>query len=288
MSEELLPKPKTDLPKPEKDLPLPEKEITTNSTPVHKSGSKIKWLVLGIISALIIFGIGAGVIYFLNEKKNIDSSPLKPISTSPTPSENEVICTQEAKLCPDGVTYVGRSGPNCEFEKCPTDSANTKTYINNKAGWQIDYPTNENIKISTFGPTQIGQNGIGDVTTFTKVGPTQSEGTEFYDGYSMTIGLKSKSENQSVKDFADSDSKPDPEISTRSDLKNIFINGHKGIETTVSGLGEARLVYLEYPGSKDKVYYISIFSTGPGESEEKYDAIVEEMLNSFKSVPTSE
>ncbi len=27
-------------------------------------------------------------------------------------------CTMEARLCPDG-SYVGRSGPNCEFEKCP-------------------------------------------------------------------------------------------------------------------------------------------------------------------------
>lgn len=27
-------------------------------------------------------------------------------------------CTMEAKQCPDG-SYVGRSGPNCEFEACP-------------------------------------------------------------------------------------------------------------------------------------------------------------------------
>lgn len=28
-------------------------------------------------------------------------------------------CTQEAKLCPDGKTYVSRTGPNCEFAPCP-------------------------------------------------------------------------------------------------------------------------------------------------------------------------
>jgi len=27
-------------------------------------------------------------------------------------------CTEEAKLCPDG-SYVGRTGPNCEFAPCP-------------------------------------------------------------------------------------------------------------------------------------------------------------------------
>lgn len=31
--------------------------------------------------------------------------------------EAPVVCTQEAKLCPDG-SYVGRVPPNCEFEKC--------------------------------------------------------------------------------------------------------------------------------------------------------------------------
>ncbi len=29
-----------------------------------------------------------------------------------------VMCTQDAKQCPDG-SYVGRSGPRCEFATCP-------------------------------------------------------------------------------------------------------------------------------------------------------------------------
>jgi len=32
-----------------------------------------------------------------------------------------VFCTQEAKLCPDG-SYVGRTGPNCEFAECPLEN----------------------------------------------------------------------------------------------------------------------------------------------------------------------
>ena len=30
----------------------------------------------------------------------------------------KIACTMDAKVCPDG-SAVGRSGPNCEFEKCP-------------------------------------------------------------------------------------------------------------------------------------------------------------------------
>lgn len=32
--------------------------------------------------------------------------------------DGAVACTQDAKQCPDG-SYVGRSGPNCEFTACP-------------------------------------------------------------------------------------------------------------------------------------------------------------------------
>lgn len=41
--------------------------------------------------------------------------------TSPLPSAtpgDQTLCTQEAKLCPDG-SYVSRVGPNCEFAPCP-------------------------------------------------------------------------------------------------------------------------------------------------------------------------
>ncbi len=39
--------------------------------------------------------------------------------TNDAVDENAVICTMDAKMCPDG-SYVGRTGPNCEFAACPT------------------------------------------------------------------------------------------------------------------------------------------------------------------------
>ncbi len=32
--------------------------------------------------------------------------------------DTNVMCTMDAKLCPDG-SYVARTGPNCEFTPCP-------------------------------------------------------------------------------------------------------------------------------------------------------------------------
>lgn len=59
--------------------------------------------ILAIISALVLL---AGIFFlaFLN--------------ASPDQTEGQVFCTQEARLCPDG-SYVGRTGPNCEFTACP-------------------------------------------------------------------------------------------------------------------------------------------------------------------------
>jgi hypothetical protein len=36
--------------------------------------------------------------------------------------DEQVFCTMEAKLCPDG-SYVSRGGPNCEFAVCPETDA---------------------------------------------------------------------------------------------------------------------------------------------------------------------
>ncbi|PIR80340.1 MAG: hypothetical protein COU25_00640 [Candidatus Levybacteria bacterium CG10_big_fil_rev_8_21_14_0_10_35_13] len=123
----------TDLPLPEKDLPLPEKEL---SSPSQKSNSKTNILkskfFLGFIlaSGLIAFLIG-GFVLGLNESKD------------------QTVCTQEAKMCSDG-SYVGRSGPNCEFAKCPSldsnQTANWKTYVNTVLGYEIKYPKDINIE----------------------------------------------------------------------------------------------------------------------------------------------
>jgi len=52
-----------------------------------------------------------------------------------TPSndpDHPTACTQEAKLCPDG-SYVGRTGPKCEFAPCPNPGpTNTSTGISGK------------------------------------------------------------------------------------------------------------------------------------------------------------
>ena len=53
----------------------------------------------------------------------------------------QTYCTQEAKLCPDG-SYVGRTGPDCEFAACPAENGNGlwKTITDGKTGATFQYP----------------------------------------------------------------------------------------------------------------------------------------------------
>jgi rhodanese-related sulfurtransferase len=46
-----------------------------------------------------------------------ESAEEKPVPAAPTPEE-PVMCTMEAKACPDG-SYVSRTGLHCEFAACP-------------------------------------------------------------------------------------------------------------------------------------------------------------------------
>ncbi len=68
-----------------------------------KKSSKI--LIISIILVLIVTGVRIYIILKNNKTEN-----------------NQVACTMEAKLCPDG-SYVGRTGPKCEFTPCPSAPA---------------------------------------------------------------------------------------------------------------------------------------------------------------------
>ncbi len=66
-------------------------------------------LVYAALVVIVLFGI-----YMVLNSPGVDFSENN--SNAPTP----VGCTMEAKMCPDG-SYVGRTGPKCEFKKCPED-----------------------------------------------------------------------------------------------------------------------------------------------------------------------
>jgi cytoskeletal protein RodZ len=106
------------------------------------SKSKKKLPILGIMVVFIILVItilAFGALYYANS----DKSKIN-------------FCTQEAKLCPDGVTYVSRQGPKCEFAECPeaeninaSETFNDDEYLDSESDYKyveeetVIFPTPE-------------------------------------------------------------------------------------------------------------------------------------------------
>ncbi len=66
---------------------------------------------------IIILVIALAVCGYMYYKQDSDTTGIVPSRDGDT-----TVCTMEAKQCPDG-SYVGRSGPNCEFAECPTSAS---------------------------------------------------------------------------------------------------------------------------------------------------------------------
>ncbi len=73
------------------------------------------WLAIFVVVLALAGGV---VVYNQNKGSSVPNNP---------DGTGGVVCTMEAKMCPDGVTYVGRTGPHCEFAACPTATSSTST-----------------------------------------------------------------------------------------------------------------------------------------------------------------
>jgi len=92
----------------------------TSVMSIYKKGFINIFLVVMVIT---LVGIG-GYFIFADYVTAPTIEPTPAPLPDPTPLPPPVFCTQEAKLCPDG-SYVGRTGPNCEFSKCPANGSST-------------------------------------------------------------------------------------------------------------------------------------------------------------------
>jgi len=75
-----------------------------------------RFVVPLVVAVVILLVIGSSAYIYINKE------PVNPIA-----------CTMEAKQCPDG-SYVGRTGPQCEFTECQktTEETDLILYIQDK------------------------------------------------------------------------------------------------------------------------------------------------------------
>jgi hypothetical protein len=122
--------PEKSLPKVVSDLPTSEKEVPDKASEKFPR-PLIVLMILGLFFVILSIIMTALVFYsynklaswgYLEKTAPTTFTPSDVLITAPpggNPTDGTMVaCTMEAKLCPDG-SSVGRSGPNCEFEKCP-------------------------------------------------------------------------------------------------------------------------------------------------------------------------
>ena len=106
------------------------------------------------LSVVVIAIIAIGAIYFFNQPvlwKGNDS-------VEDHKGGEMTLCTQDAKLCPDG-SYVGRTGPNCEFAVCPQESASNGVPMTQTKRHEVRMQNNE------FVPKELSIK-VGDEVVF--------------------------------------------------------------------------------------------------------------------------
>lgn len=120
-----------------------------------------------LLSSVLVFMLAAAGTALL-----LLYSPLQPVPAVRA-------CTKEAKLCPDGKTYVGRTGPQCEFVACPfvnplvspstsaslsVDTTGWKIYRNEKYGFEVTYPVDWKI-VTVAGGIALSEKSIASART---------------------------------------------------------------------------------------------------------------------------
>ncbi len=77
-----------------------------------------------LFTGTVVLVIVAGILLWPRLSQTPNTFPAG--SNNVAESDATTVCTMDAKMCPDG-SYVGRTGPNCEFARCPGEKDNIST-----------------------------------------------------------------------------------------------------------------------------------------------------------------
>lgn len=137
--------------------PIPEPRSNQISAETTVRTQKPARSFIAIIFVIgFVLGLGVASILGYVALNRVQSNNPSGIVETENPDEMTA-CTMDAKVCPDG-TSVGRSGPNCEFDPCPTASAPVtqnegwKTYSKPELKLSFEYPPDWIIETNPSNP----------------------------------------------------------------------------------------------------------------------------------------
>lgn len=203
--------------------------------------------IIIVIIALLLFAIGI-VVYRNTNFVSVNQNK----SPSPTPNE--------------------QNGDRSTPTPTPRDSANApenwRTFENNN--FSIKYPPD----------MQVRQNQNGSVA-FIKLGPTQTSGTEIFDGISMTIDSGNILSGQNFRQFVESERQQmidEPANQNVGQLNQTTVAREEGYTFTSTGLGEFTHIFL--PKGESQYVYIYMLVEDP--ENQGFQKTVDQMLSTLK------
>ncbi len=133
--------------------------------------------------------------------------------TLPAYALSPVACTMDAKLCPDGVTYVGRDGNrNCQWQLCPGEMDTCMPYLC-QDGTSVDKCAEDGTVINYFAAPCLTHGGEVDPSKFFSDVPATHPNAEAI-AYLKASGI--------VEGYADGTYGPDATIN-RAEFIKIFM-----------------------------------------------------------------
>jgi len=138
-------------------ITTPQTSVPSNSLPSLKKSIPT---VLGLVIIIIIIAVAGGAFY-LSRNNDQWPTPTTPIEeVNPTSPEDEMVaCTADAQECPDG-SFVGRTGPTCEFV-CPnqqsdtTNSAASPKEVFESTTYPFKIAYSSDYQMEVFNPSQV-------------------------------------------------------------------------------------------------------------------------------------
>lgn len=102
---------------------MPKPNVAGGST------GKMVFFVIGFLVGVFVTAVSGYVMLTQTPDllpRGSRSTPVPTVMPSVPPQDEQVFCTLDAKICPDG-SAVGRVAPSCEFAPCPGEEANGMT-----------------------------------------------------------------------------------------------------------------------------------------------------------------
>jgi len=239
------PEPNQQQPNPIEPKSPVQEQTKTPEIQPSSNGGMNKVFIAAIVILLISLLAFAGYYFGFVKNKTIEQSPSPAPTLIPVPTELPKV-----------------------------DISEWETYTNNIYGFSIKYPKEVN--------TREDQD---DYVIFSLLGPTQKEGTEFFDGISLTFrfGSYTTDDFEAFVNEKISEINSDGLSTVQGDKKQVTFNSIPGYSFTVEGLGIFDYIYLD----KESGEYLEIVDATKDPASQGFNDTVEAMLSSLELIKTA-